>query len=147
MTTRNEIIEAARQMLGVRFRHQGRDEVNGVDCVGFLVKIGETIGYPHIFDVEGYRRVPSANTIRETLRLNCDEIAVKDVGRGDIFLMRLGGIKPRHAAILYNAETDIEAGITPSIIHASHRGVMIEPLSNFPSSWFVAGFRIRGLAG
>jgi cell wall-associated NlpC family hydrolase len=136
--TREEIVAAARSFLGIRFLHQGRDE-NGLDCVGFLVAIGKKIGYPEIFDVEGYRRVPSADTIRETLRKNCDEIKVENAKPGDIFLMRMGGIKPRHTSVYLSDEGE------PQIIHAGMNGVRIQPFSDFPPSWFVAAFRLKGI--
>lgn len=138
ITTRTQIIQAARELLGVRFLHQGRDPNTGLDCVGFLVALGRRIGYPDIKDVTDYRRVPSAEVIRQTLRHNCDEIPVDEVGDGDIYLMRLGGIKPRHVSVRVPGEN-------PSIIHASNAGVRIEEMTNFPLSWFVAGFRVRGL--
>jgi cell wall-associated NlpC family hydrolase len=139
---REKIIEAATEFVGTRFLHQGRDKA-GVDCVGLLVAVGRAIGYPEIFDVEGYRRVPSADTIRETLRKNCDEIEVSEVKPGDIFLMRMGGIKPRHAAIFLG---DVWHG-EPAMVHAVAPVVKVQPLSDFPSSWFVCGFRIKGVKG
>lgn len=136
--TRDDICNTARQFVGCRFRHQGRNE-NGVDCVGLLVVVARAVGYEHITDVEAYRRTPSANTIRETLAANCDEIPLEDVRRGDILLMRMGGRKPRHAGIL------LSDGDDPLFIHAVTPAVRIQPISDFPASWFVAGFRMRGL--
>ena len=133
--TRTQVLEAARQLLGVRFRHQGRAPATGVDCVGLLVVVGRALGYPNIVDVEGYRRTPSADTIRRTLEINCDEIAPEDARDGDIWLMRLGGVKPRHVGFVNGSQ----------ILHASAKGVRSEDKSNFPPSWFVAAFRLRGV--
>ena len=138
--TRQDITDAARALLGVRFRHQGRDPKTGVDCVGLLVVLGSSVQYPHVRDLEGYRRVPSADTIRTMLRDTCDEIPVAEVGEGDIYLMRMGGAKPRHVGVR------ADRGDEPAMIHASWNGVRHQPLSDFPPSWFVAGFRLRGLA-
>lgn len=144
--TRQEIIEASESLLGLPFVHQGRSVVTGVDCVGLLVCIARLIGYPHIVDVEGYRRIPSAETIRETLGMNCDEIPVEECRPGDIFLMRTGGIKARHAAVFHSDETDTAKGIRPMLLHAvKEGGVKLEPKSMYPDSWFIAGFRMRGL--
>lgn len=146
--TRNQIVNAACSLAGVRFRHQGRDAQNGVDCVGLLVVVGHLIGYPHIFDVQGYRRTPSADTIRKTLELNCDEISLDEVAKGDIYLMRMGGRKPRHAAIRVSDETNYSRGIVPTLIHAKGAGntgrVVVEPVEQWQTQ-FVAGFRVRGL--
>lgn len=143
--TRQKIIETAEKYIGYSFRHQARGQANSVDCVGLLVCVARDLNYPNIVDATDYRRVPSASVIRQTLLMNCDEITLSEMKIGDIFLMRLGGLKPRHAAIFANDKTDIEKGISPSIIHASASGVRIEPLSNFPQSWFVSGFRMRGV--
>jgi hypothetical protein len=110
-----------------------------------LVVMGQKLNYPNIIDVEGYRRTPSADTIREIIGLNADEIPVESAQKGDIFLMRLFSRKARHAAILLNDMTDIVKGIEPNIIHASAAGVRIQPLSDFPKEWFVAAFRVRGI--
>lgn len=144
-TTRHDIVTAAESMLGLPFVHQGRSERTGVDCVGLLVVMGRLIGYPEIHDVEGYRRTPSAQVIREVLGANCDEIPLEEVGIGDIWLMRMGGIKPRHAAICYSLDNDPKAGREPMMLHAAKDGVRLEPVRNFPASWFVTGFRVRGL--
>lgn len=144
-TTRKAIIEAAETMLGLPFIHQGRSSETGVDCVGLLVVIGNMIGYPEVFDVEGYRRTPSAQVIRDTLRKNCDEIAVEDAKIGDIYLMRMGGIKPRHASILYTTEVDAINGKEPTILHATPKGIRVEAKRNYHPSWFVSAFRIRGI--
>lgn len=146
--TRNEVVNAALQLAGTRFRHQGRDAENGIDCVGLLVVVGQMIGYPHIFDVQGYRRTPSAQVIRETLEKNCDEIPLEEVRRGDIYLMRMGGRKPRHAGIRISDEVDYANGLEPMMIHAKGFGptgrTVIEPVEMW-KPYFVAGFRVRGL--
>lgn len=146
--TRDQIVAAAESLRGCRFRHQGRDAGTGIDCVGLLVVIGQKIGYPEIFDVEGYRRVPSAQVIRETLEMNCDEIPIEEVRRGDIYLMRMGGRKPRHTAVRISDETDLATGKRPMLIHAKAIGpqgkVVIEPVSMWMKE-VVAGFRVRGL--
>lgn len=138
--TREEIVKAAETMLGLPFLHQGRNPEVGVDCVGLLVVMGRLINYPELVDAEAYRRTPSALVIREVLEANCDEIPLDEVGIGDIYLMRTGGIKPRHTAIVYD-DVDGER----YIIHASRSGVKIERKDNYSAAWFVAGFRVRGL--
>lgn len=136
--TRQSIIRTAREFLGTRFLHQGRNPATGLDCVGLLIVLAQRLGYPHQ-DVAGYRRTPSADTIRQMLLLNCDEIPLGEIRDGDIYLMRLGGIKPRHVSIHHNFNG------RDSIIHASANGVRCEDKTNFPQSWFVAGFRLRGV--
>jgi len=143
--TRVEILNAAKLLLGLPFVHQGRSTETGVDCVGLLVAIGRVIDYPEIHDVEGYRRIPSSSTIREVLGKKCDKIPLSEMKVGDFFLMRLNGRIPRHAAVFFNNESDPARGVVPTILHAAKTGVTIQPISDFPSSWYVAGFRVRGV--
>ena len=143
--TRQEILDAASTMLGLPFVHQGRSGETGVDCVGLLVVMGEKIKYPQIFDVAEYRRIPSSTVIKETLMKNMDEIPLEDAKPGDVFLMKQGGLLARHAAIYYSEELDVENGKQPMILHAVKEGVRIQPIADFPSSWFVSAFRLRGV--
>jgi cell wall-associated NlpC family hydrolase len=147
MFTRQQVADKALSMRGVRFLHQGRSR-EGVDCMGLLYVILTELGYKGIIDVEGYNRTPSAQLIYDTMKANFDEIPVEDVGLGDIFLMRIGGAKPKHASILVRNERDIERGIEPEIVHASAiagKGrVVVDALENW-RPWCVRGFRLRGL--
>lgn len=51
--------EAARTLLGVPFRHQGRDPSVGIDCVGLLRCAGDLIGWGlYVYDCDDYARDP-----------------------------------------------------------------------------------------
>lgn len=147
--TRQEIVDEAMKLRGVKFRHQGRDAVTGVDCVGLLHVILTRLEYPTIIDVEGYRKSPSATVIYETMCANFDEIPIEEVGLGDIYLMRIGGgRKAKHTAILINDVRDVPAGIEPQIIHAHGMGtkgaVVLDALVNWlPHA--AGAFRLKGL--
>lgn len=135
--SRQQIVETAKSFLGYKFQHQARGENNSVDCVGLLVCIGEKLNYPNIIDRNDYRRIPKAEEIKEVLKANCDEISKDDVLHGDFYLMRLHSAKARHVAILIDEN---------KILHASKNGVIIEDKNNYPENWFVAGFRLKGVA-
>ncbi len=145
--TRKAISDAAITMAGVRFVHQGRSVDTGVDCMGLLAVVLDRVGYTYV-DHEGYRRTPSADFIREMMLFNFDEIPLDDVGVGDIYLMRMGGIKPKHAAIKVTGQTDLIRGVEPQLVHASGLGttgrVVIEPVRQRLAS-IVTAFRLRGL--
>lgn len=146
--TRRRIVNAAEALLGVKYLHQGRDAATGIDCVGLLVLVGKRIRYPEIFDLEDYRRVPSASKLIEMLRANLDEIPLSEVRAGDIYLMRLGGRKPRHTAIRVSDETDLLKGVEPMIVHAlgtpNVMAVTKSKVRDFEQG-FTHGFRVRGL--
>ncbi len=145
---RQQVVDAAMELQGVKFLHQGRDPKTGVDCVGLLHAMLTRLEYPAIIDVEGYRRTPSATVIRQTMQANFDEIPVSECGLGDIFLMRLSGAKAKHASVLVSHETDIARGIEPMIIHArglaNNGKVAVEPLRQW-IKFCVYGYRLKGL--
>lgn len=130
---------------GTKFRHQGRSKETGVDCVGLLHVVLTSVNYPVIVDVDGYKKSPSASVIYDTLCQNFDEIPLDEVGLGDIYLMRIGGRKPKHASILVNDVRDVPKGIEPEIIHAYEAGgVVLDALV----TWLprcVTAFRLKGL--
>ena len=95
----DQAVEIGRSLLGVRFRHQGRDPKTGVDCVGFCVVIAQEMGVD-VKDMTVYHRTPSATRLREMLEKILTAIPVTEATVGDVLLMRLGGIKPRHVALL-----------------------------------------------
>ena len=145
--TRKQIVDAAMSMRGVPFRHQGRS-MNGVDCVGILYVILQAVNYPAIIDVEGYRVSPPASVILDTMRANFDEIPLSDAGLGDIYLMRIGGRKPKHASIIVNTTRDIEKGIEPEILHAYGHGGKGKVVVDAFETWrtrCVYAFRLKGL--
>ena len=133
--TRKEILEAAISLRGVRFVHQGRND-SGVDCVGFLHVVANKIGLPNIVDATDYKRQPQPEVLWKYLLKNCEEIPLSEIRPADVFFMRLHSPKPRHTAMLFDEN---------NIIHASDKGVRIQPLSDFPKEWFCRAVRIRGV--
>lgn len=136
-------------MLGTKYRHQGRDASTGVDCVGLLVEIARIIDYPfQVFDMESYRRTPQPSVLIGLLRQNMDEIPLEDVGVGDVYLMTVGGRKPRHTGIKVSDVTDPARGVVPTMVHALNKPglqrVVEQKISEYERG-FVMGFRIRGM--
>lgn len=58
MTTRADIIAAARSFIGTPFHHQARLPGVGLDCIGVPVCAARTVGLP-VVDSTDYRRRPS----------------------------------------------------------------------------------------
>jgi cell wall-associated NlpC family hydrolase len=146
--TRQQIVDAALSLRGLRFVHQGRDR-NGIDCVGLLYLVLKEVNYPNIIDYEGYRKSPPASLVYGILSQNFDEIAVADAKPGDIFLMRLpGSMKPKHASIYVSDLIDIPAGRVPAILHTyaigAKGGVVIDNLSSWRSK-IVTAFALKGV--
>jgi hypothetical protein len=138
--TRAQILTAARAYLGAPFRHQGRSPA-GMDCVGLLVLVGRTLGYPHR-DVTGYSRRATGMGFLEHFHAHLDEIAPRDARVGDV-LVFVESVYPCHTGILSAvAGTDV-----PHLIHAhALRGCVIEEplIGEWPAKLRFA-FRFRGI--
>lgn len=145
--TRQKVVDIARSLLGWKYQHQGRGNLQTVDCIGLLTVVADRLGYKYT-DLESYRRTPAANKLYELLCENLDEIPLSEVGIGDIFLLRLGGIKPRHTAFKASDVTDIEKGLQPTMIHAlntpSINSVVEQPIELYRGQ-LCKGFRLRGI--
>ena len=134
--TRKEILSAAESLRGYKFCHQARGENESVDCVGFLHVVANKIEMPNIVDATDYKRQPQPEVLWKYLLKNCEEIPLSEIRPADVFFMRLHSPKPRHTAMLFDEK---------NIIHASDKGVRIQPLSDFPKEWFCRALRIRGV--
>lgn len=95
MTTRAQVIDAARSYLNVRFHHQGRTRA-GLDCVGLVIRVAHDLGLT-TFDVSGYGRYPQADLLRRHLAEQCTPVDV--VQPGDVVLMRFE-TDPQHVALV-----------------------------------------------
>ena len=98
---RADILSAARSVLGVPFRHQGRS-LRGLDCVGLLLYVADRLGVEYV-DVSGYSRRPGGGLLEATFEEHIDNgillrVAISDMQPGDFLMMRFGN-DPQHLAI------------------------------------------------
>lgn len=135
---RADIVDKARELIGTRYRHQGRNPATGVDCVGLLVAVADSLGYPHT-DMTVYRRVPQPEVLIGLMRDNLDEIPLEEATIGDVVLMTVGGRKPRHAAIIASESTLIHSLNKPGV-----NRVVEHPIKLWARG-FVKAFRMRGV--
>ena len=112
-------VEAARKMIGTRWRHQGRKPW-AVDCVGLLVLSMESAGWPKFDAYNGYGRDPWDDRLRKTLQANFGN-PVADMQPGDVGLVRWGRAEPSHVGII----ADYVWG-GHSIIHAHNLHGVVE---------------------
>jgi cell wall-associated NlpC family hydrolase len=108
MTTRQQIIDAARSYKGCRYHHQGRTRA-GIDCAGLLVCVARDVGISTEGDQTGYSRTPDGMSLKRAL----DDFGVRvdTFQPGDFLLMRFDS-QPQHIAIV----TDV--GIIHSYLSA-----------------------------
>ena len=74
MTTREEIVAAARELVGAKLFHQGRTAAGGVDCLGVILVAGEACGaLPGGLVIPDYGRLPNPRR----LVANMDAAAIR----------------------------------------------------------------------
>lgn len=133
MTTRAEIVAAARSYLGVRWHHQGRNRA-GLDCIGLVIAVAHDLGLSD-YDIGGYARVPDGKTLRATM---CEQMDLlkREPLPGDVLLFAFQRT-PLHTAI----RTDT------GMIHAfANKRMVIE--HGFDAIWrsrLVCAFGYRGV--
>lgn len=100
MSQRDAFVAAARSMLGVKWRHQGRQPW-AVDCLGLIVLAMRAAGR-EVQDREGYPRDPQREGLRDELLRQCGQPG--EWVHGGIALMQWAGAElPSHVGILANS--------------------------------------------
>lgn len=139
MTTREQIVAAARGWIDTPFAHQRRAKGVGVDCVGVVIMVAQELGLS-TFDTCDYGRAPDPDAMRTLLEAHLDYVAFRDVLPGDILWLRVP--EPQHLAIVTAADP-------LQMVHAFRRvGKVVEVSVDrvWRSKRLVACFRFRGLA-
>ncbi|WP_418145459.1 NlpC/P60 family protein [Variovorax paradoxus] len=96
MTTRAEIVAAARRYQGARWTHQGRRD-DAMDCAGLVLKVARELGFSTL-DVTGYAVRATDESMLALCRVHLVEIGRADLAPGDVVVMRFAG--NRHIGIV-----------------------------------------------
>lgn len=97
MTTNADIVACARTLLGVRYRHQGRSRVHGIDCMGLLIVVMRELALARPdFDINGYPSRPDG-TLFPRLDKDFDEGGCPTLA-GTVLAMQFDG-QPHHVGI------------------------------------------------
>lgn len=121
MTTRSEIVRAARSWIGTPFHHQASLRSVGADCVGFVrgVVVSELKLLNDVtVDVQqliGYSRQPDGKLLKSTLDSVLTPKRFEEVKPGDILLFAITNA-PQHVGIVGDYA---HGGL--SLIHARQR--------------------------
>jgi hypothetical protein len=138
MTTTTEVVSAARDLVGLPWRHQGRDH-RGLDCYGVIDAVCKRLAIAHP-QVEAYPLLPPLDLFDQLLRDYAIEITSPVPGCLSRFMV---GRRPQHMAIVA-AYPDGEL----TLIHsAMHFGGVCE--HRFDARWrrrLVSSWMIRGVA-
>ncbi len=90
-TTQHAVVSAARRLIGVRFRPQGRDPDYGLDCVGVvlaaLAGAGKPVRAPQPYALRGGNPQHVADALRSA---GLTQIGDGEGRAGDILLMQAG---------------------------------------------------------
>ena len=141
--TREQVVDVAKSMVGVPFRHQGRSRETGVDCVGLLAVILSELGdEPHEFREYGTR--PDPDDLLRHASIGMIPIPEHEAKPGDVLLFWLVRNKethepmPQHFAVLTDRNT---------IIHAMrrHGEVAEHGITDYWIRHRHAAYRFRGL--
>ncbi len=111
--SRTAYVAAARSLIGVKFRHQGRDPVTGLDCLGLAEYAAYLCGamQPNEFS-RGYTRWPDGRVLSAGLAARLVPLELTEVQPGDLYQLRFKR-NPVHVAIAACAPDG-----TPTMIHA-----------------------------
>jgi hypothetical protein len=82
----NEIVECAHTLIGVPFRHQGRD-LRGIDCVGVPIYIARTLGIKEWNSI-AYPARPNMEMFEKLIRESgATLVPFKEMAHGDMLRM------------------------------------------------------------
>jgi len=135
VTTRAEIVAAARSYLGVRWHHQGRNRA-GIDCIGLVIAVAHDLGLS-TYDIKAYSRVPDGNKLRATMAEQMDALR-SEPQAGDVLLFRFHR-NPLHTAIVTDDDGMVHA-------FANMRRVVEHRIDSVWRSRIVCAFGYRGVA-
>lgn len=145
MTTRTQIVTAARALIDTPYLHQGRvpGENGGTDCIGVPVMVAWELEIkPRTWNVTGYRRLPDGKTLLARLRGEMgSEVTQDEMLIGDLAVFDWGRF-PHHVGII----ADYHLGGF-SLIHADNvTGRVVEQrLVLTPPRRFVTAFQFPGV--
>jgi cell wall-associated NlpC family hydrolase len=145
MTTRAEIVAAARSFIGTPFHHLGRLPGVGLDCAGVVICVGRKCGLvPQSFDVPVYARSPDGVSMMRWCREHMHEIPSAEMQPGDAVVFAIER-DPQHMGIVGDRR-----GGGLSLIHTMqrtrNRGQVVEVSLQFHKRRrFVAAFRLPGV--
>ncbi len=136
--------QAAQDIQGVRWVHQGRDPVHGLDCVGAALYLYQQAGWQPInsdlVNARNYLPRPKTFVLKEIVEQEAFEIAIEDAVVFDMILIRQKAlIVPQHVAVVTSSLTG-----TRYITHHRSKLVCTHALDWSILCNAVAAYRMKG---
>jgi cell wall-associated NlpC family hydrolase len=142
MTTRADVVAAAREWIATPWAHQQRVKGIAVDCAGLVVGVARELGLVEPdFDVNGYTRATDGTLLERCAQI-MRPISRTEMLPGDVLVVATD-TEPCHMGILGDYR---HGGL--SLIHAAQRGMnrVVEHRLLFLSNLrFKAAFALPGL--
>lgn len=119
---RDAVVAAARAAVGTPWIHQGRRPGIGLDCVGLLVLVAETLRMP-CRDQQGYSPYPDGVLLVDAMLEHLTLLdTIDDARHGDVVVFRIRK-HPQHVAILADRSQAVRGGAVTSnrslnLVHA-----------------------------
>lgn len=139
MTTRAQIVEAAKAWVDTPYKHAGRDRF-GLDCAGLIIKTAHDCGLTD-YDSTNYGKRPVPAEFLREMKDHLTRVPKGEAQNGSILVFR----EPRHPC--HTAVLEVDARGQRWVIHsyAPARKVIREAL--LPERWrrCVMAFDYRGL--
>jgi cell wall-associated NlpC family hydrolase len=146
MTTRQDVVIAARSLLDTPYHPHAREPGVGIDCAGVPIVVARMCGLkPADFDINGYSLHPDGTLLRYC-RKHLEPVERADMAPGHVLVVSWGKGQAQHFGIV--ADHQQYPGHL-SIIHAeaySHRKVIETRLVFTAHTRFVAAFAFPGVA-
>lgn len=146
MTTRQNIVNAARSLIGTPYHAHAREPGVGIDCAGVPIVVARMCGLKAAdFDINGYSLHPDG-TLLKHCREHMEHVPRAEMGPGHVLVVSWGKGHAQHFGIV--AGHPVYAGHL-SIIHAEafkHRKVIETRLVFTAHTRFVAAFVFPGAA-
>jgi cell wall-associated NlpC family hydrolase len=143
VATRQDVADEAAKWLGVRWRHQGRTRIHGIDCVGLVAVVGKALGFmpPDFTGPMNYARMPFEYSLVEPFKDCMVEKDLKEYKLGDAVLIK-EDVYPCHVGLITN-----EPGRPHCITHAylRNRKVVRQVLTAPYISTFTHCFEFIGI--
>lgn len=142
---RDRIVETVQAMnKSLRFEHQGRNPVTGIDCAGMLlyalhVHEWEPLA-PEITESTVYALPVDPNHLLAVMEAECDPIAIEDVKPADIMLFAKPGKLPVHLGIVTQILFD-----RPVVLHVDEKKIVEHSLNENYLKLVYGAYRIKGL--
>ena len=149
---RQEIVNAARSYIGLRWVHMGRDRFNGVDCAGLLALLCQDFGVEYYDHFGTYDLLSDGETLEKTLGKTFVLSDSLSFGLGDVFVFGIETLAPKDRANEYPQHIGIISDIREKrnkMIHSCNkRSIMKTVETPIPPKWVrdaCAVFRFPGV--